>query len=300
MDLYGKLRQAAEGRPKYVLHDGPPYANGNLHIGHALNKILKDVINRSFQMRGYDANYVPGWDCHGLPIEWKIEEAYRAKGKNKDEVEVNEFRKECREFATHWVGVQTEEFRRLGVEGDFANPYLTMNFQARVGHRRRAFEIRHVRPALSRVEADHVVGGGEDCARRGRGRVSRLRVGYGLGEVSGAKWGLPSTSTWRRRSRSPTSKQGRRSAPAVPPSSSGRRLPGPCPATAPSPFPIASPTASTKSPHRKTPKTRAGRSRATGWSLADALAADVFAKARVPEGGYGRSRPDVSAADLSD
>ncbi|MEC5322003.1 isoleucine--tRNA ligase [Aurantimonas sp. A3-2-R12] len=130
MDLYGTLRKASEGRPKYVLHDGPPYANGNLHIGHALNKILKDVITRSFQMRGYDANYVPGWDCHGLPIEWKIEEQYRAKGKNKDEVPVNEFRKECRDFAAHWVGVQTEEFRRLGVEGDFKDPYLTMAYGA--------------------------------------------------------------------------------------------------------------------------------------------------------------------------
>ncbi|MEF2547607.1 isoleucine--tRNA ligase [Aurantimonas sp. E1-2-R+4] len=130
MDLYGTLRKASEGRPKYVLHDGPPYANGNLHIGHALNKILKDVITRSFQMRGYDANYVPGWDCHGLPIEWKIEEQYRAKGKNKDDVPVNEFRKECRDFAAHWVGIQTEEFRRLGVEGDFKDPYLTMAYGA--------------------------------------------------------------------------------------------------------------------------------------------------------------------------
>ncbi len=130
MDLYGTLRKASQGRPKYVLHDGPPYANGNLHIGHALNKILKDVITRSFQMRGYDADYVPGWDCHGLPIEWKIEEQYRAKGKNKDEVPVNEFRKECRDFAAHWVGVQTEEFRRLGVEGDFKDPYLTMAYGA--------------------------------------------------------------------------------------------------------------------------------------------------------------------------
>jgi isoleucyl-tRNA synthetase len=130
MDLYGTLRKASEGRPRYVLHDGPPYANGNLHIGHALNKILKDVITRSFQMRGYDANYVPGWDCHGLPIEWKIEEAYRAKGRNKDEVPVNEFRKECREFAAHWVGVQSAEFRRLGVEGDFKDPYLTMAYGA--------------------------------------------------------------------------------------------------------------------------------------------------------------------------
>ena len=128
--LYKRLREASAGRPRYVLHDGPPYANGNLHIGHALNKILKDVITRSFQMRGYDANYVPGWDCHGLPIEWKIEEQYRAKGKNKDEIPVNEFRQECRDFAAHWVKVQTDEFRRLGVEGDFQNPYLTMAYDA--------------------------------------------------------------------------------------------------------------------------------------------------------------------------
>jgi isoleucyl-tRNA synthetase len=130
MDLYRRLREDAAGRTKYVLHDGPPYANGNIHIGHALNKILKDVITRSFQMRGYDSNYVPGWDCHGLPIEWKIEEQYRAKGKNKDEVPVNEFRKECREFATHWIQVQGDEFQRLGVVGDFKNPYTTMNFHA--------------------------------------------------------------------------------------------------------------------------------------------------------------------------
>ena len=130
MDLYEKLREDAKDRPRYVLHDGPPYANGNIHIGHALNKILKDVITRSFQMRGYDSNYVPGWDCHGLPIEWKIEEQYRAKGKNKDEVPVNEFRKECRDFADHWIRVQTEEFQRLGIEGDFKKPYTTMNFHA--------------------------------------------------------------------------------------------------------------------------------------------------------------------------
>ena len=92
LDLYGRLRAAAKGRPKFVLHDGPPYANGNIHIGHALNKILKDVVTRSQQMLGFDSNYVPGWDCHGLPIEWKIEEGYRAKGKNKDAVPVAEFR----------------------------------------------------------------------------------------------------------------------------------------------------------------------------------------------------------------
>ncbi|WP_105418606.1 isoleucine--tRNA ligase [Neorhizobium sp. T25_27] len=130
MDLYKQLRASAVGRTKFVLHDGPPYANGNIHIGHALNKILKDVITRSFQMRGYDSNYVPGWDCHGLPIEWKIEEAYRAKGKNKDEVPINEFRQECREFAAGWIKVQGEEFKRLGIVGDFENPYLTMNFHA--------------------------------------------------------------------------------------------------------------------------------------------------------------------------
>ena len=130
MDLYKKLRASAAGRDKFVLHDGPPYANGHIHIGHALNKILKDVITRSFQMRGYDSNYVPGWDCHGLPIEWKIEEKYREKGKNKDEVPVNEFRQECRDFAAGWIKIQSEEFKRLGIVGDFDNPYLTMNFHA--------------------------------------------------------------------------------------------------------------------------------------------------------------------------
>ncbi|WP_430440399.1 isoleucine--tRNA ligase [Shinella sp.] len=130
MGLYKKLRASAAGREKFVLHDGPPYANGNIHIGHALNKILKDVINRSFQMRGYDANYVPGWDCHGLPIEWKIEEKYREKGKNKDEVPVNEFRQECRDFASGWIKIQADEFKRLGIEGDFDNPYTTMAFHA--------------------------------------------------------------------------------------------------------------------------------------------------------------------------
>ena len=129
-NLYAKLREASKGRPRYVLHDGPPYANGNIHIGTGLNKILKDMVVRSMQMQGWDANYVPGWDCHGLPIEWKIEEQYRAKGKNKDEVPVNTFRQECREFAEGWIKIQTEEFRRLGVEGDFETPYTTMSFAA--------------------------------------------------------------------------------------------------------------------------------------------------------------------------
>ncbi|MBX9467635.1 MAG: isoleucine--tRNA ligase [Rhizobium sp.] len=130
MGLYKRLRASAAGREKFVLHDGPPYANGNIHIGHALNKVLKDVITRSFQMRGFDSNYVPGWDCHGLPIEWKIEEKYREKGMDKNEVPVNEFRKECREFAQGWINIQSDEFRRLGIEGDFDNPYTTMAFHS--------------------------------------------------------------------------------------------------------------------------------------------------------------------------
>lgn len=130
MDLYRKLREAGKGRDRFVLHDGPPYANGNIHIGHALNKVLKDLVTRSQQMLGHDSNYVPGWDCHGLPIEWKIEEQYRAKGLNKDDVPVVEFRKECRAFAEHWVDVQRQEFKRLGVEGDWDDPYLTMAYPA--------------------------------------------------------------------------------------------------------------------------------------------------------------------------
>jgi len=134
-DLYRQLRKAAKGRPKFVLHDGPPYANGNIHIGHALNKILKDVVTRSQQMLGFDSNYVPGWDCHGLPIEWKIEEEnYRAKNKTKpnlsDPAAMVAFRQECRAYAEHWLNVQREEFKRLGVEGDWAHPYTTMDFFA--------------------------------------------------------------------------------------------------------------------------------------------------------------------------
>ncbi|MDQ2093732.1 isoleucine--tRNA ligase [Rhodalgimonas zhirmunskyi] len=132
MNLYDRLREKGrtEGRPSFVLHDGPPYANGHLHIGHALNKTIKDMIVRSHQMMGYDSRYVPGWDCHGLPIEWKIEEQYRKKGKNKDDVPVVDFRQECRRFAEGWVDIQREEFKRLGVTGNWDDPYLTMNFHA--------------------------------------------------------------------------------------------------------------------------------------------------------------------------
>ncbi|MBE1282050.1 MAG: isoleucine--tRNA ligase [Rhodobacteraceae bacterium] len=127
--VYDRLREKP-GRTPFILHDGPPYANGHLHIGHALNKTIKDMIVRSHQMMGHDARYVPGWDCHGLPIEWKIEEQYRKKGKNKDAVPVVEFRQECRAFADKWVDIQREEFKRLGITGNWADPYLTMNYHA--------------------------------------------------------------------------------------------------------------------------------------------------------------------------
>ncbi len=127
--VYDTLRTAAD-RPAFVLHDGPPYANGHLHIGHALNKILKDFIVRSQQMMGKDARYVPGWDCHGLPIEWKIEEQYRAKGLNKDDVNIVDFRQECRKFAEGWIEIQREEFKRLGITGNWDAPYRTMDFHS--------------------------------------------------------------------------------------------------------------------------------------------------------------------------
>jgi isoleucyl-tRNA synthetase len=135
IDLYGKLRADSRGRTKFVLHDGPPYANGHIHIGHALNKILKDVVTKSQQMLGHDSNYVPGWDCHGLPIEWKIEEEnYRSKGKSKpdfrDSAAMVAFRKECRAYAQRWLDIQREEFKRLGIIGDWDHPYATMTYPA--------------------------------------------------------------------------------------------------------------------------------------------------------------------------
>jgi isoleucyl-tRNA synthetase len=130
--VYDRLRDKARAtsRPAFTLHDGPPYANGHLHIGHALNKVLKDMVVRSQQMMGFDARYVPGWDCHGLPIEWKIEEQYRNKGLNKDDVDIVSFRQECRKFAEGWVDIQREEFKRLGITGNWPDPYLTMDYHA--------------------------------------------------------------------------------------------------------------------------------------------------------------------------
>ncbi|OMJ30693.1 isoleucine--tRNA ligase [Sphingomonas sp. Sph1(2015)] len=130
MGLYDRLRRERSGRERFILHDGPPYANGDIHMGHALNKVLKDIIVRSQTLMGKDAPYVPGWDCHGLPIEWKVEEAYRAKKLNKDEVPVAQFRAECRAYADTWVGTQKAQFERLGIMGDWANPYLTMTYDA--------------------------------------------------------------------------------------------------------------------------------------------------------------------------
>ena len=145
-NLYAALREAGQGRPKFVLHDGPPYANGNVHIGTALNKTLKDIVVRSHQMTGRESNYVPGWDCHGLPIEWKVEEEfYRAKGKTKpdfsDSQAIIAFRRECRAYAEHWLGVQREEFKRLGVVGDWDHPYTTMSYPAEAQIAREIFKF---------------------------------------------------------------------------------------------------------------------------------------------------------------
>jgi isoleucyl-tRNA synthetase len=128
--LYDQLRAAAKGRPTFVLHDGPPYANGAIHIGHAENKILKDFMVRTRQMMGFDADYIPGWDCHGLPIEWKVEEDFRKQGKKKQDVDPVAFRKACRDYAAKWIPQQLTEFRRLGIEGDWAGHYETMSYEA--------------------------------------------------------------------------------------------------------------------------------------------------------------------------
>ena len=130
INLYEELRSSSKGKEKFVLHDGPPYANGNIHMGTALNKILKDIIVKFHQMDGKDSIYVPGWDCHGLPIEWKIEEQYKKNKKNKNEVPIVEFRKECRSFAEKWIEVHKTQFKRLGVIGDWENYYSTMSFDA--------------------------------------------------------------------------------------------------------------------------------------------------------------------------
>ena len=205
-DLYKQLRAAAKGKEKFILHDGPPYANGNIHIGHALNKILKDVVTRSQQMLGYDSNYVPGWDCHGLPIEWKIEEEnYRSKNKPKPDFSnpaaLVEFRQECRAFAEHWIGVQREEFKRLGVEGDWAHPYTTMDNFAEAQIARELMKFAANGTLVSRQQAGDVERGGEDRAGGSRGRVRGLHQRYGVGEVSGCRAGFEDSGSMRNASR---------------------------------------------------------------------------------------------------
>ena len=189
-DLYKQLRAASKGRDKFILHDGPPYANGPIHIGTALNKILKDMVTRSQQMLGFDSNYVPGWDCHGLPIEWKIEEEnYRSKNKKKpdlsDPAAMIAFRGECRAYANHWLNVQREEFKRLGVEGDWAHPYKTMDFFAEAQIARELMKFAANGTLYRGSQAGDVERGGEDRAGGGRGRVRGLYERYGVGEVSG-------------------------------------------------------------------------------------------------------------------
>ena len=204
--MYGRLREASKGRPKFILHDGPPYANGHIHIGTALNKILKDLVTRSQQMLGFDCNYVPGWDCHGLPIEWKIEEEnYRAKGKAKpnfsDPAAMIAFRQECRAYAEHWLNVQREEFKRLGVEGDWDHPYMTMSFPAEAQIARELMKFAANGTLYRGSKPVMWSGGGEDRAGGSRGRVRGLHQRYGVGEVSGRKHRF--RATWASRRQEP-------------------------------------------------------------------------------------------------
>ena len=189
-DLYAKLRQDAKGKPKFVLHDGPPYANGNIHIGHALNKILKDLVVKSQQMLGHDSNYVPGWDCHGLPIEWKIEEQYRAKGKEKPNFSRSRRhqrlprrmpRRSPRSGST--CSARSSSASASSATGTI--PISTMSYPAEATIARELMKFARQRPALSRLEAGDVERGREDRSRRSRGRVSGLSVRRDLGEVSG-------------------------------------------------------------------------------------------------------------------
>ena len=276
-DLYKQLRAEAKGREKFILHDGPPYANGNIHIGHALNKILKDVVTRSQQMLGFDSNYVPGWDCHGLPIEWKIEEEnYRSKNKKKpdlsDPAAMVAFRQECRAYAEHWLNVQREEFKRLGVEGDWAHPYTTMSFPAEAQIARELMKFaangtlyRGSKPvmwsvvektALAEAEVEY-----EDYTS------DQVWVKFPVATVD-----LESAGDGMRRRWPSISPTGARA------SSSGPRRLGRFPAIARSVFRQRSTMASTASPMRR-PTT--GRRSATFLILANKLADEVFKQARV-------------------
>ena len=170
--LWQRTTAAMHGRPRFVLHDGPIYSNGNLHIGHALNRILKDVIMRAHRMAGEDVPYIPGWDTHGLPIEWKVEEEYRKTGRDKDAVPVLDFRDECRRYSQHWLEVQTAEFKRLGVEGRLGGALRDVRFRLRGRHCRRDWQVSAQRRAVSWLAPGNVEPGREDSAGRSRSRVS--------------------------------------------------------------------------------------------------------------------------------
>ncbi len=185
--LWQRLRESSKGREKFILHDGPPYANGNLHIGHALNKILKDVVNRAQQMLGKDANYVPGWDCHGLPIEWKIEEKYRAAKKSKDEVPIDLFRKECRDFAEHWIDVQRERVQAARRRRRLGQSLYDDGLRRRGADRPRDRQVPDEWRPLQGGEAGDVVGGRADRPCRGRDRVSRPHLDDRLGPLPGGR-----------------------------------------------------------------------------------------------------------------
>ncbi len=169
--MYERLRKLRAGAEKFILHDGPPYANGDIHVGHALNHVLKDTVVRTQTLLGKDAPYVPGWDCHGLPIEWKVEELYRKKKLNKKDVPAKEFRAECREYAQKWVDVQRDQLKRLGIGGRWDKPYLTMRPEAEGAIVAELHKFAETGAALSRREAGDVVAGGGNRAGRCRGRI---------------------------------------------------------------------------------------------------------------------------------
>ena len=274
MGIYDRLR-AKTGRTPFTLHDGPPYANGHLHIGHALNKTIKDMIVRSHQMMGHDSRYIPGWDCHGLPIEWKIEEQYRAKGLNKDNVDVVAFRQECRKFAEGWVDIQREEFKRLGITGNWADPYLTMAFHAErvIAEEFMKFLMNGTlyqgsKPVMwSPVEKDR--------AGRGGDRVSRPQEPHDLGAVQVDK---RARATWK-----------------APRPSSGTTTPW----TIPSNKAVAFNPAISYGLYEVTSRPEECWCRiGDRYLLADNLAGEVLSKSRLDDTMYRRLR-DVSADELS-
>ncbi len=187
--LYEQLRKDARERnaKPFMLHDGPPYANGHIHIGTSMNKILKDLVVRTRQMTGFDADYIPGWDCHGLPIEWKVEEEYRAAGKQKRDVPMAEFRKACRDYAQKWIDIQRTEFKRLGGAGNWNDPYLTMAYSSEAATVKEFLKVAMSGQLKRGAQAGDVVAGRADGAGRGGDRVRGPQGDDDLGEVSGCR-----------------------------------------------------------------------------------------------------------------